>query len=72
MVTILDTELVWLDPAGAIMNLHDHALSGAVDGKASNLHSMASHDGAHQGRLTHDLDELLTRVAVLVDLADVS
>lgn len=57
---------------GVIIYLHNHALSSAVDGEASNLYSVASHDTAHQGRFAHHLDELLSRVAVLVDLADVS
>lgn len=54
------------------MDLHNHTLASAVNGKASKLDSVASRDGAHQWGFTHNLDELLAGVSVLVQLADIS
>lgn len=51
----------------------DHnALAAGVDGEATNVNTVAARNVLDKGSLTNDLDELLTGVAVLVDVADVA
>lgn len=51
---------------------HHHALARLVHLEAADLDAVLATDVLHQRRLTDDLDQLLTGVAVLVDLANVA
>ena len=51
---------------------HDDTLSIIGHSKRSNLDSMLQHDVLDCGGLSDDLDELLSCVTILVDLADIS
>lgn len=43
-----------------------------MDAEATDLDAMPARDGFHQRRLARDFDELLARVAVLVEGSDVA
>ena len=51
---------------------HNNTLAAGVNGKAANLNTVASGNVLHQRGLANDLDELLTSVALLVDVADIA
>lgn len=47
-------------------------LAAGVHGKAANLHTVTASNVLDQRSLAHDLDELLTGVTVLVEVADIT
>lgn len=48
------------------------ALAAGVDGKSTDLDTVAAGNVFDKRSLAHDLDELLTSVAILVEVADIA
>lgn len=50
----------------------DNALAARVHGETTNLNTVTTSNVLNEGSLASDLDELLTSVAVLVDVANIT
>ena len=50
----------------------NHALAARVDGKSTDLDTVAAGNVLDKRGFAHDLDELLASVAILVEVADIT
>lgn len=50
---------------------NNHALAAGVDGESTDLDTVAAGNVLDKRGFAHDLDELLTSVAILVEVADI-
>lgn len=50
----------------------NHALAAGVDGKSTDLDTVATGNVFDKRGFAHNLDELLTSVAILVEVADIA